>query len=128
MNETVFKVLIVCGQILWVILMALIGFIVRNFLSKYKEEREAIIDRLNSHSNKIDNQIENSFELHNKYTELAGELKANALRDESRMELLKEYMKNTKDGIEEIKRRQERENQDIHNIDKRLTDYIISTK
>lgn len=123
-----FQIFMIAINAAGAIILGLVAFVAHGFQKQYKEDKDANNHRLNAHALKIDATKQDLSDVKNLYTELKGEVANNNRRDEDRMELIKTYIKSTNEGLGRIERKQDIDGQEMRTIDKRLTDYIISSK
>lgn len=129
MNAQLFQVIVLVFSLCMTIIGATVGFMVRSFISRYKEDRhnssielhamrEAITTRLNAHSSKLDDH-------ERRITQNTEHINSNTRADEARMEFVKMTYLHIEQGIADIKKQQDSQQNDLKFMDRRLTDYMI---
>lgn len=129
MDAQVFQILVLVFSLCITIIGAVVGFMVRSFISRYKEDRvqsstelgamkEVITARLNAHSTKLDDH-------ERRITQNTEHINSNTKADEARMEFVKMTYLHIEQGISDIKKQQDTQQNDLKLMDRRLTDYMI---
>lgn len=121
MNELVFQVVLLCFTGILTLTGVILGFAIKAFLHSYRDDKNTATTRLNAHSTKLDDHS-------NRLGAVEQQLLANKDADIARMELVKHQYQHIDRALNEIKQQKEGLNQDLKELNTRLTDYIISAK
>ena len=121
MNEQLFQTLLIVFSGIMTLVAIIVGFAVRSFLTRYKEDRETNTTRLNSHSDTLKDHQQ-------RITRNEEQLSANNKADEARMDFMKITYGHIEKGIDELKGALKEVKTDSKTLENRVTDYLLNGK